>query len=135
MRLKALGIQEHTLKKQWTVAFHADFLAEFHGFSASVRAHAYSLIEMLTVFGPQLGRPHVDTLKGAKISKLKELRFRADDGVWRIAFAFDLKRHAILLVGGDKSGVSKEKFYRQLIEIAERRFDEHQKTIAAEKEK
>jgi hypothetical protein len=62
---------------------------------------------------------------------MKELRFNSDGGVWRVAFAFDQKRHAILLVGGDKSGVSQDKFYRRLIEIADRRFDQHQKSISA----
>jgi hypothetical protein len=46
-----------------------------------------------------------------------------------------LKRRAILLVGGDKSGVSQDKFYRDLIEIADRRFEKHQREIAAKKEK
>jgi hypothetical protein len=36
---------------------------------------------------------------------MKELRFHAEDGAWRVAFAFDVKRKAILLVGGDKSGI------------------------------
>jgi len=77
----------------------------------------------------------VDTLNGSKHPNMKELRFRADDGVWRVAFAFDMKRRAILLVGGNKSGVSQGKFYRDLIEIADRRFDRHQKAVEAEKEK
>jgi hypothetical protein len=46
-----------------------------------------------------------------------------------------LKRRAILLVGGDKSGASQDRFYRNLIEIAERRFDQIQRALAAEKEK
>lgn len=66
---------------------------------------------------------------------MKELRFRADSGVWRVAFAFDLKRKAILLVGGDKSGVSQDRFYRNLIETADRRFDQHQRAVTNEKEK
>jgi hypothetical protein len=61
---------------------------------------------------------------------MKELRFRVDDGAWRIAFAFDSKRQAILLVGGEKSGGSESKFYRNLIETAERRFDQHERSIA-----
>jgi hypothetical protein len=65
---------------------------------------------------------------------MKELRFDADDGVWRIAFAFDVKRRAILLAGGDKSGVSEDKFYRKLIQIADRRFDQHQRGLAKKKE-
>ncbi len=62
---------------------------------------------------------------------MKEPRFYADGGVWRVAFAFDSKRRAILLVAGDKSGISKDRFYRSLIEVAESRFDQHQRTIKA----
>lgn len=123
------------MSKQWVVEFHDEFLTEFEEFSDTVRLNVYSLIELLSVFGPQLGRPHVDTLKGSKHSNMKELRFRADDGAWRVAFAFDVKRQAILLVGGDKSGVSSDKFYRNLIEIAERRFDRHQNEVETKKGK
>jgi hypothetical protein len=43
---------------------------------------------------------------------MKELRFDASGGVWRVAFAFDPRRRAILLVAGDKSGVSEKRFYK-----------------------
>jgi len=66
---------------------------------------------------------------------MKELRFFAADGVWRIAFAFDPNRKAILLVAGDKSGGSEKRFYRQLIETADRRFDDHVARISKQKEK
>lgn len=56
---------------------------------------------------------------------MKELRCTAADGIWRIAFAFDPDRQAILLVGGDKSGGSGKRFYRQLIGRADDRFDRH----------
>jgi hypothetical protein len=135
MHLKTLGSEEHNMKKQWMVEFHDDFLPEFRQFSEVVRRQTYSLIEMLKMFGPQLGRPQVDTQKGSTHSNMKELRFDADNGVWRVAFAFDLKRKAILLAGADKSGVSQDKFYRRLIEIADRRFDQHQRALATEKEK
>ena len=59
------------------------------------------------------GRPRVDT------------RFSAADGEWRVAFAFDTKRKAILLVAGDKSGVSEKRFYRELIRKADDHFDVH----------
>jgi hypothetical protein len=62
---------------------------------------------------------------------MKELRFRAEDGAWRVAFAFDVKRKAILLVGGDKSGISENKFYRNLIDVADRRFQQHLDALAA----
>ena len=76
-------------------------------------------------FGPQLGRPHVDTLKGSKHANMKELRFDAADGVWRAAFAFDALRQAVVLVAGDKSGESQARFYRTLIATADKRFDAH----------
>lgn len=63
----------------------------------------------LREYGPALGRPEVDTLNGSKHANMKELRFRADGGVWRVAFAFDPERNAILLVAGDKSGTSEKK--------------------------
>jgi hypothetical protein len=80
---------------------------------------------VLEIFGPQLGRPRVDNLKGSRHANMKELRFDAADGIWRVAFAFDPRRQAIVLVAGDKSGQSERRFYRQLIARADARFDEH----------
>lgn len=54
---------------------------------------------------------------------------RADGGVWRIAFAFDPARAAILLVGGDKSGVASGRFYKGLIKRADARFDQHLESL------
>ncbi len=56
---------------------------------------------------------------------MKELRFDAEGGVWRVAFAFDPRRHAVLLVAGDKSGGSEKRFYTRLIAKADRRFDSY----------
>lgn len=80
---------------------------------------------LLEQFGPSLGRPRVDTLKGSRHTNMKEIRFDADNGVWWFAFAFDPSREAIILVGGDKSGDGEKRFYRQLIQKADDRFDEH----------
>ena len=80
---------------------------------------------MLQAFGPQLGRPSVDTLKGSKHANMKELRFDWERGVWRVAFAFDPKRQAVLLAAGDKSGADQKRFYKRLIATADRRFDDY----------
>ena len=82
-------------------------------------------LKILEKFGPDLGRPYVDTLKGSKFSNMKELRFYADNGVWRLVFAFDPKKHAILLTCGDKSGVNEKRFYKDLMKLAEKRFNRH----------
>ena len=67
----------------------------------------------------------MDTLKGSKRSNMKELRFSADKGVWRVAFAFDPTRQAILLIAGNKRGISEKRFYKQLIKKADARFSSH----------
>lgn len=108
---------------------HPDFLDEFREFEDDVKVELFAKLKLLEEFGPSLGRPHVDTLEGSKHANMKELRFSADDGVWRVAFAFDPTRQAILLVGGDKSGVSQKRFYKSLISKADQRFDQHLQTV------
>jgi len=60
---------------------------------------------------------------------MKEMRFFAGGGVWRIAFAFDPARRAILLVAGDKAGVNQRRFYRALISKADARLAGHLKAL------
>jgi len=109
----------------WTVLYHDAFLPELEAFSETVQDELLALVELLAVNGPRLSRPHADTLSGLKHANMKELRFKADDGVWRVAFAFDPERNAILLVAGDKSGVAQKRFYKGLIVRADARFAEH----------
>lgn len=109
----------------WTVTFHDAFEAEFDELEAGVQDELLAQAKVIEEFGPQAGRPRVDTLKGSKHANMKELRFDADDGVWRVAFAFDPSREAVLLVAGDKSGGSEKRFYKKLIKLADERFDGH----------
>jgi hypothetical protein len=64
---------------------------------------------------------------------MKELRFKASEGEWRVAFAFDPPRQAVLLVAGDKSGGRQKRFYRQLIAKADKRFSAHLDRLKAER--
>ena len=109
----------------WEVDLHDDFVLEFHSLQTEVQDELLAHIELLERFGPQLARPHVDTLKGSRHANMKELRLEAADGIWPFAFAFDPKRKAIVLCGGDKSGISERRFYRQLIDKADGRFEAH----------
>ena len=63
---------------------------------------------------------------------MKELRFTANNGseVWRAAFAFDPQRKAIVLVAADKQGKDQRKFYKNLLRIANQRFDDHLAKLA-----
>jgi hypothetical protein len=107
----------------WTVEIGDEFLPEFSVFQEEIRTEILALARLLQQFGPQLGRPRVDTLHGSRHANMKELRFSAAGGEWRVAFAFDPKRRAILLVAGNKSGVSEKRFYRELIRKSDDRFD------------
>ncbi len=90
----------------WKVIFHKQFLSEFSKLSPEVQDKLIAHGRLLEQYGATLSRPYVDTLKGSKYSNMKELRFNTTDAVWRVAFAFDPKRQAILLVAGDKSGIN-----------------------------
>src|SRR6267142_1837208 len=110
---------------RWIVEFEDAFEAEFLAFEPEVQDALLAVARLLADYGPQLGRPYVDTLKGSKHANMKELRFEATNGEWRAAFAFDPLRKAILLVAGDKSGGSQKRFYKQLLAKADRRFSVH----------
>jgi hypothetical protein len=118
------------MERDWQVDFFDDFGREFRGFSKAIQDELFAILIKLRKFGPQLGRDEVDTLKGSRYPNMKELRFKAAGEVWRVAFAFDPKRKAILLVGGSKSGVSQKRFYKDLIRVADERFERHLATIA-----
>ncbi len=109
----------------WNVFFHDEFHAEFQAMDSTLQDELLAHARLLQEFGPNLGRPTVDTLKGSKHTNMKELRFDCGGGVWRVAFAFDTERAAILLVGGDKRGADQRRFYKKLIDDADARFDGH----------
>ena len=110
---------------EWTVAFFDAFDVEFDAYPKAVQDAILARAQLLEREGPRLGRPHADTLAGSKHANMKELRCNAADGVWRIAFAFDPERKAVLLVAGDKTGVSERRFYQRLIAKADERFERH----------
>ena len=113
----------------WAVLYHDAFLPELEALPEGVQDELLAPVELLAVSGPTLGRPHADTLAGSKHANMKELRFAADDGAWRVAFAFDPKRRAIILVAGDKSGKAQKRFYKTLIARADARFADHLETL------
>jgi hypothetical protein len=107
---------------KWSVRLCPEFAAEFRTYDERFREELISQMEVLEALGPMLGRPRVDTLNGSRYCNMKELRFRFGEGVWRVAFAFDPSRCAVLLVAGDKAGVGQGRFYQKLIAQADERF-------------
>ena len=118
---------------EWEVLFQDEFDAEFRTLEQNLQDELLAHALLLRKFGPNLGRPTVDSLKGSRHMNMKELRFGWAGEVWRVAFAFDPRRRAILLVGGDKRGTDQKRFYRRLIAVADERLDRHLTELAAGK--
>ena len=72
--------------------FIVNFVSEFHALSENVQDEIAALVEKMQVIGPLMKRPASDTLAGSRFPNMKELRFEADNGVWRVAYAFDPTR-------------------------------------------
>lgn len=109
----------------WTVLLHDAFDPEFGGLAEDLQDELLAHARLLAEFGTNLSRPTVDILKGSRHANMKELRFSWRGEVWRVAFAFDPQRQAILLVGGDKGGANQRQFYKRLINTADERYDGH----------
>ena len=116
------------------MAFEVEFTDEFgEWFDALTESEQVAVdvhVRILQAKGPALGRPQVDTLKGSKLANLKELRVQQAGTPLRILFAFDPRRVALLLLGGDKTGDAR--WYSVNIAKAEAIYAAHLETIRTE---
>ncbi|MGH7213166.1 MAG: type II toxin-antitoxin system RelE/ParE family toxin [Tepidisphaeraceae bacterium] len=114
----------------WEAGTTPEFDEWFAALSKDAQVEVTAAVTVLRQIGPTLGRPLVDTLKGSRYANLKELRVGTGGQIIRIAFAFDPLQAVILLIGGDKGGISSGLFYRRLIDLAERLYARHLGSIA-----
>jgi hypothetical protein len=121
-RVQPSGPQIAETEQLEPAGLNCDFRHDYRGLPKEVQQ---KICEKVNILDPLLGRPNVDTLAGSDHKKMKELRFDAAGGVWRVAFAFDHDRRAILLAADDKSGQSEKQFYARLIEKADRRYNRY----------
>lgn len=115
---------------EWETFFDDDFFVWFQEQEEKLREEILAHTFLLKKLGPHLGRPKVDTLENTSIKNLKEIRIQYKGEPWRVLFAFDPKRRAILLVGGNKSG--DKRWYKTNILIAEKRFKNYLKNMEKE---
>lgn len=106
----------------WDVEATDDFAQWFDALNGADQERVAAAVEVLAELGPGLGRPFVDTLRGSRHGNMKELRPRG--GHLRVLFAFDPRRTAVLLVGGDKTD-RWERWYEGATARADRLYDEH----------
>lgn len=107
---------------EWRVLFHRDFVSEFRELPGEAKVALGVVFDLLREFGPRLGRPQVDTLKNSRHGNMKEIRVQTNDDWYRLAFAFDPRKQAVVLCGGTKGGVNSDRFYRSLIATADKRY-------------
>jgi len=119
----------------WKVVTTDTFDGWFADLDDAGKVEVIAKVELLKILGPQLRRPHADTLNGSKHANMKELRASTRDQVIRIAFAFDPERSAVLLVAGAKGGISEKRFYQDLIAKADALFDAHLLRVKVRKKK
>lgn len=106
----------------WDVEYTDEFGNWWDSLTADEQDAIDAVVEFLSEVGPTLGRPLVDTIQGSRHPNMKELRPLI--GNLRILFAFDPRRSAILLIGGDKTN-QWSAWYREMIPIADQLYDEH----------
>jgi hypothetical protein len=114
----------------WSIEITDEYFAWFQTLDEGQQDAVRADIAVLESIGPYLGRPYVDSIKGSKHANMKELRTMHNRRRLRTFFAFDPRRTAILLVGGDKTG--DKGFYRRMIPIADRLLDEYLREIRNE---
>lgn len=114
----------------WDVEYTDEFLEWWNTLTETEQADLAACIDTLQTKGPNLGRPRVDTVKGSRHSQMKELRTQSHGDPLRTFFAFDPRRTAILLIGGNKTG--DKRFYDRMIPIADDLYDEHLRELKRE---
>lgn len=115
---------------EWEVEYTDRFETWWNHLSGDEQEDVNAKVILLQRFGPALRRPHSDVIAGSKHSHMKELIIQHAGRPYRVLYAFDPRRCAILLIGGDKTGDAR--WYERFVPIADRLYDEH--LAALEKE-
>jgi len=114
----------------WQIEYTDEFGQWWGDLSEDEQESIAASVELLRQLGPGLPSPHADTVRGSKHANMKELRTQHQGRPLRTLFAFDPRRCAILLVGGDKTG--DKRFYRRMVPLADRLYDTHLKELKRE---
>src|ERR1700761_6812156 len=114
----------------WNVEHTDEFADWYLGLSEAHQDDITAAGLLLMEMGPQLPHPYSSGIHGSKHAHMRELRVQSGGRPLRVFYAFDPRRMAILLIGGDKTGDGR--FYETFIPIADRLYDEHIATLEKE---
>ena len=116
----------------WIIEYTQEFEDWFSVQEEESKIAINAKVIVLSEFGPQLGRPYVDTIHGSKYPNLKELRVKCKNDVFRILFLFNKSRNCWLIIGGNKKGKNEEDFYKKLIKQAEELIERNSEVLEGE---
>jgi len=108
---------------EWMVLLDEEFEKWLDSLESAIRIRIVAHLGKLKAYGPSLGRPSVCSVRGSRFLNMKELRIQCGGDPWRILFAFDPARRAILLVGGNKRG--DKNWYTRHVTLADERYQRH----------
>jgi hypothetical protein len=115
----------------WAVEFTDEFEEWWHTLSELEQGKVDARVGLLMERGPDLGFPFSSQISTSRFPEMRELRAQAGGDPLRVLYAFDTRRTAILLVGGDKTGEGR--WYETNVPIADRLFERHMRLIAKER--
>jgi hypothetical protein len=114
----------------WEIEFTDEFETWWDSLSEAEQEDVRASVNLLRERGPSLGRPHVDLIAVSRYPNMKELRTQHAGRPYRTLFAFDPRRVAILLIGGDKTGNAR--WYEEFVPRADKLYAKHLKEIERE---
>lgn len=117
---------------EWEVEVTDQFIAWWEGLTEAEQEDIDAVIRVLERRGPALRRPYVGTIDGSRHANMKELIVQHEGRPYRILFAFDPRRCAILLIGADKTG--NNRWYQEYVPIADDLYDEHLEILRREEQ-
>ena len=109
----------------WHVETTGIFDEWFEAQTQALKEDMLSAMQILSEYGPQLGRPFADTVNDSDFPNMKELRIQHQGSPIRAFFAFDPSRCGIVLCAGDKTGLNEKKFYKEMIKLADAEYRKH----------
>jgi hypothetical protein len=112
------------------VEYTNEFEEWWRGLDAGEQKSVAHEVELLEAMGPTLDHPYSSCIEGSRHPHMRELRVRHHRRPHRVFYAFDPRRRAILLIGGDKTG--NDRFYEEMIPIADRLYDQHLERLRRE---
>lgn len=115
---------------QWEVEYTDEFGDWWDGLSEAQQESVNAHVRLLEERGPQLGHPHSSRVARSRHAHMRELRVQHRGRPYRVLYAFDPRRAAILLIGGDKTG--NDRWYEEYVPLADRLYDEHLETLRKE---